>query len=405
MTECKAYVCRHPDEDTRRRSSSGGFFSALARQVIAVGGVVFGAAFDQDFGVAHRAAETPAEAAAFMGSKYLQSDTTDCFPQVQACLEQGRQVLFTGTPCQVAGLKAFLGGEQSKLLLLECACHGVPSPLVWRKYLAQRAGSSGPLTVNFRSKASGWKNYSLELSRPDGVVYAKSFRQDPYMQAFLKNLNLRPACFRCAFKLLESEADLTMADFWGADRLCPEEDDDAGLSLVLPRTAKGQSAWEGLSSGLWWREVAVEDALRYNRAITHSVALPALRRPYWKALRKSGFDVVATSQRYTAERLWLRLYRPLNRLILSRLHPAPPQDGHDRAQSPGCDPLYEGKANCCGCASCHAVCPARAIAMEPDSAGFLYPCIDQQHCIRCGRCLGACPIRAKAAHSGRPGGD
>lgn len=393
--ERKAYICRHPDRDILRHSSSGGVFSALAGQVLAAGGVVFGAAFDERFGVVHRAAETPAEAAAFMGSKYLQSDTTGCFPQVQAYLRQGRRVLFTGTPCQAAGLRAFLGSGQQGLLVAEVACHGAPSPLVWQKYLAWRAGGVAPAAVNFRSKSTGWKGYSLQIERQNDTTYETTFRQDPYMQAFLNDLILRPACHSCAFKLAQSAGDILMADCWGADKLCPQDDDDTGLSLVLPLSEQGQQAWDGLSGQLWWRELPAGPTLQYNKSILRSVAIPALRRPYWKALRKNGFDISATTIKFTSSGFGMRLYRALNRLLLSKILPPAPRDGREAAKPPQCAPLYDGKRNCCGCSTCQAVCPTAAISMAPDSEGFLYPVIDPAACVGCGRCVKTCPVRAR----------
>lgn len=179
-----------------------------------------------------------------MGSKYVQSDTNETFRQAKDFLENGREVMFTGTPCQIAGLKKYLKKKYSKLLAVEIICHGVPAPEVWKSYLAEtlhkRGGRDGKTItrVSFRSKRSGWKKFSFELSDFSGTL-SEIMLSNQYMTAFLKNWILRPSCYACKVKSGISQADLTIGDFWGIDKTGIVDDDDKGTSCVICRSEKG----------------------------------------------------------------------------------------------------------------------------------------------------------------------
>lgn len=231
----------------RACASSGGMFILLARWILERNGVVFGAAFQSDFSVAHSFAETEAEVLAFCGSKYLQSRIGDTFRQAKAFLEQGRWVLFSGTPCQIMGLKSFLGEDHSKLITVDIVCHGVPSPAVWQRYVQERVSRDGKgalQLVSFRAK--GERGYST-LLRYEGGEYRVPHWKDPYMRGFLKELYLRPSCYQCIAKGTRRVADFTLADLWGAGEICPELDDGKGVSLVLLHSEKAKRLWSHIS--------------------------------------------------------------------------------------------------------------------------------------------------------------
>ena len=164
----KVYAAKHADDEIRMKSSSGGIFTLLADQIIDKGGVVFGARFNENWEVVHDYTETKEGLAPFRGSKYVQSNIGNSYKQVEEFLKTGREVMFTGTPCQVAGLKKFLRIDYENLLTVDFVCHGVPSPMVWRKYLAEeivRQGNNPVVTgVNFRDKSTGWKKFSFVLN-------------------------------------------------------------------------------------------------------------------------------------------------------------------------------------------------------------------------------------------------
>lgn len=230
------------DEEARTDSSSGGIFTALASEVIENGGVVFGAAFDDDFMVHHVKAETADDLVKLRGSKYVQSRTEHTFAQAREVLEEGRTVLYAGTGCQIAGLKAYLKRDYDNLLTVDLICHGVPSPKLWRKYLDEQIGQYGANVsdVNFRKKTQGWKEFSLAIGFENGKHYEAVFRKDPYMKLFLNDICLRPSCHACKFKPVHSQADITIGDCWDIGKIKPEMDDDKGISEVHVHTAKGK---------------------------------------------------------------------------------------------------------------------------------------------------------------------
>ncbi len=287
-----AYAAINKDEQTRMQSSSGGIFTLLAKYVLQKGGVVFGAAFNEKFEVEHKCVETEEELAIFRGSKYVQSKIGDSFAKAKTFLEQGRVVLFTGTPCQIGGLLAYLKKPYDNLYTQDIICHGVPSPMVWQKYVEYRKNQSEstPQSISFRNKDEGWKVFSLRIDFDDGSIYRKTLKNDLMMQAFLKNLCLRPSCYDCAFKSKARQSDITLADFWGIENVLPEMDDDKGTSLVCIHSAKGQALWKELQPYIISRQVNADEAITYNPAMIQSVARPKNREVFFKALQKGSFE-------------------------------------------------------------------------------------------------------------------
>ena len=249
INEPAAFAVYNKDEKVRGGSSSGGVFTALAEYIIESGGVVFGAEFDEKFNVVHGFAEQKSELGRFRGSKYVQSRIGQSYIKARQFLKAGRTVLFSGTPCQIAGLKSYLGHGYDNLFTVDLICHGVPSPKVWDKYLKhkeQRAGA--PVAgVNFRSKQQSWKKFAMALSFGNKMVYNKTLDKDEYLRAFLQNVTLRPSCYECNFKTLGRTSDLTLADFWGVDVVMPDFADDKGVSLVLVHSDKGNNLLEVIS--------------------------------------------------------------------------------------------------------------------------------------------------------------
>ncbi|MBR5334855.1 MAG: Coenzyme F420 hydrogenase/dehydrogenase, beta subunit C-terminal domain [Bacteroidaceae bacterium] len=274
------YAARCTDEDIRRESSSGGVFSVLACEVLAGGGVVFGTRFDNEWGVVHDFCTTPEGLAAFRGSKYVQSNIGDNYIKAEAFLKEGRRVLFSGTPCQIAGLKRFLRREYDNLLAVEVACHGVPSPLVWRRYLEERGALCNVENVIFRDKSTGWKSYSVRLSM-DKRTLCEPFYDNEYMKAFIYGYSMRPSCYNCKAKARSSGADILLADLWGAPHLIGADDDDKGMSLV----AVDKEAL--LPSGkLWLKEIEYSEAVKYNSSIVKSVPLNEKRDEFFVKFAK-----------------------------------------------------------------------------------------------------------------------
>ncbi|MBQ5979806.1 MAG: Coenzyme F420 hydrogenase/dehydrogenase, beta subunit C-terminal domain [Bacteroidales bacterium] len=247
------YGCKHVDDEVRRHSSSGGLFYELARTVIMSGGVVFGAAFSEDYHkVVHVQASTLEELEPIRVSKYVQSEVDSSFPLVKAALGRGQMVLFSGTPCQIAGVKSYIGEVPDNLILAEVVCHGVPSPKVWDIYLSGLEKDHGSKVnfVSFRDKSKSWRKSDFLARFENGSVFSQPNSENPYMKAFLKNLSLRPSCTRCSFKRFISGADITLGDFWGSSELGNSYKDDVGISVVALNTPKGLSCFDSVKDNL-----------------------------------------------------------------------------------------------------------------------------------------------------------
>ena len=259
-----AKAVRNKDEQSLMQSRSGAVFPALADRVLSEGGTVYGATMDDCFRVLHMRAETMSQAEAFRGSKYSQSDMGDVFAAVRSDLGQGKSVLFSGTPCQVHGLRSYLNEKLTdKLILIDIVCHGVPSPYVWRDYLSyQEKRNGGRITeANFRDKKEyGWKAHK-ETFRVEGELYTDT----SFTDLFYKHIMLRPSCTICPYADIKRVSDITLGDFWGWQKAVPGfNDDDKGVSLVLLNTEKGTRLFNQCESKLNIRNVDLADCLQPN---------------------------------------------------------------------------------------------------------------------------------------------
>ena len=307
------YAAKNTNEKELLKSSSGGIFILLAKLVLRQGGVVFGAKFDENWNVIHAYAETEGEAQAFMGSKYVQSQIGITYSQVKVFLKQGRKVLFSGTPCQIAGLKQFLGKEYDNLLTVDVICHGVPSPKVWQRYIDEikcnafkkektiyyplATGTSTDVQIEsifFRDKRTGWKRYSFTLSlaetladgQKNTVSLSHKYHKDSYMKLFLRDLILRPSCYQCPAKGGKSQSDLTIADFWGVERCYPDLVDERGVGLMVIKSGKGLKAMSSLQLEL--QKVSFEDAIAGNPMYMNSVSEPQNRNKCFRLINNSN---------------------------------------------------------------------------------------------------------------------
>lgn len=315
----RVLAAKNPDESVRLASSSGGLFTMLAERVIAEGGVVFGAKFDESWGgVVHTAAESMDEVAALRGSKYVQSVMGDAYQRAYAILRQGRKVLFSGTPCQIAGLKKFLRRDYDNLLTLDVVCHGVPSPLVWREYLKDNFGENVRV-VNMRDKSKGWSAYRVKIEA-DCNKYCRPASENVYIEGFLKDLYLRPSCYVCPSKAGRSGSDITLGDFWGITQCHPDFADDKGVSLALIGSKKGEGAVDGIDISA--EHSTYENAVRYNPCIECSVSEPPQSVAFWNLFEKIGaqaIEEICRSMRPSAlSRIILRLKTILWHIIHRR---------------------------------------------------------------------------------------
>ena len=289
-----AYAAQSKDEFVRQNSSSGGIFTEIASYIINNGGIVFGAAFDEKFKVIHIGVDNIDDLSKIRGSKYVQSEIGNAYIQVKSHLEFGRMVLFTGTPCQIAGLYSYLGKNYDNLYTQDIICHGVPSPMVWKKYieLREKKAASQVKKIFFRYKKYGWKTYSVRFEFANCKEYIQTIRDDLYMRGFLRNLCLRPSCYHCVFKTKNRTADITLADFWGIEKLCPKLDDDRGTSLVILHTLRGNNLFNNIGENLIYQITDLEEAIKYNSAMIESAPVNRERDDFMKHIEENGFKSV-----------------------------------------------------------------------------------------------------------------
>jgi coenzyme F420-reducing hydrogenase beta subunit len=288
----KAFAVINQNEEIRMQSSSGGVFTLLAEKIINDGGVVFGARFKEDWEVEHDYTETIEGLAAFRGSKYVQSKLGNSYKKARTFLEAGKNVLFTGTPCQIGGLKSCLQKDYEKLMCVDIICHGVPSPKVWQKYVEFRENIAKSKTrkIAFRRKNCGWMQFSLSFNFVNDGEYCQTLQNDMYMQAFLKDLCLRKSCYNCGFKTIQRNSDITIADFWGVQNVTPEMFDDKGTSLVLIQSHKGEEIFDKIKSDTNFTEVDCEKSLQFNPTVFRSCIEPKNRAKFMKSIDKHPFD-------------------------------------------------------------------------------------------------------------------
>ena len=295
-----AFAARNRNEEIRMNSTSGGIFSLLASRVLEENGTVYGAAYDDDFRVGHIAIEAREDLWKLRGSKYVQSDLNDCFSRAKADLEANRKVLFSGTPCQIAGLLSYLGKSYPNLITVDLICHGTPSPAVWKEYVAYRAetANSQIKEIAFRKKSGQGTPPSFFIKFENGSEYVRTpYLRDPMVKLFLFNKCLRPSCHHCAFKGVR-RADITIADLWSVNSVARDMNDGNGVSLMLIHTAKGFDVLNEIRENTDCRQIPFKRAIKKNPAYFHSTLPSPVRKAFFTDFRKKPFKKVIRRHRH-----------------------------------------------------------------------------------------------------------
>lgn len=276
------------DKGERLKSSSGGAFYALAKLCLKKQGLVCGVAYDQQLSVRHMLAENEAELDRLRGTKYVQSSIGTVYADIRKALSLDRYVLFSGTPCQVAGLKNYLGREYEKLLCIDLICHGVPSPMIWNRYIREISAPQRVTAVNMRGKENGIRHITLDYCLEDGSCIKEEKSQSLYMKGFIQNLYVRPSCYDCPHKGLIRCSDITIGDFWADHEFYPEFADDCGTSSVMVHTHKGLGWMEQITNDAERIVIKKDELLCWNSSILES-AIKNDRRPvFWERIRHRG---------------------------------------------------------------------------------------------------------------------
>lgn len=312
--EPEFFSIRHRDPAVRRASTSGGAFTLLSDAMLARGGAVAGAVMTPDFQVRHAVAHDAAGRDAMRGSKYLQSDASPVFVEVKKLLGSGREVLFSGTPCQVAALHSFLGGAPEKLVIVDFICHGVPSPLVFDGYLRHLEARHGAkaTSVRFRDQSRGCVPMRIGVDFADGQSYLGDCENDLFFKIFLSGISNRPCCTRCPFTHVRRTSDLTIADNWRFAAFAPEWDDNTGVSTLLVNTPRGAALLKDAAEALEIRKCTLADIDQHY--LHRPGGLHPDRDLFFRALRKHGFAAAAAD--FTRPRpLWRRIRSRLLKLL------------------------------------------------------------------------------------------
>lgn len=286
------YAVKHKDDTVRMNSSSGGMFTAISDYILDIEGVVYGAAFDENFVVRHQKAETVEERNKFRGSKYVQSNLLEVFDDINNELKKGRAVLFSGTPCQNAGLSSYLKKNHENLYLCDIVCHGTPSPLIFENYIryCERKNNCNIEEYYCRFKGNGWRSHTEKAVYANGKEDGTSLLSQSYKEIFYSHVALRPACHNCKYCNFFRPSDVTIGDFWGIEKSMPDFDDNIGTSLVLINSSKGLDLFQKVSKNLYYRESNTKDCLQYN---LYAPSLPSSQRDqFWKDYRDKGFEYV-----------------------------------------------------------------------------------------------------------------
>lgn len=288
-----SYLGYNNNRDIRKSSSSGGMFTPIAEKIINDGGVVFGAAFNDNFEVEHICVDSLEDLSKLRGSKYVQSKIGDTYCQVKSLLKDGKTVLFTGTPCQIEGLYSYLGKERAdNLFTQDIICHGVSSPNVWNEYLKYRANGTDIKDVSFRNKKYGWHYFSMMIET-DKKRYTKRLDEDLFIKLFLDNTILRPSCYVCKFKKEVRISDFTLADCWRPAKVKSQiKDDDKGLSMMFVNTDKARNLFEEIKSNYVLQKIEYDLAIKSQIATTKSVEPNSHRPDFFVVFKSKDFAYI-----------------------------------------------------------------------------------------------------------------
>lgn len=306
LKEPEIYAARHKDMHEIETSRSGAAFIAISDYILENGGIVYGVGYKDHFRVAHKRATTKEERNEFKGSKYVQSDLDEIFRQVKEDLKQGNTVLFSGTPCQTAGLNSYIGKKlRENLVLVDIVCHGVPSPYIWRDYLAyiEKKYKNEVLKVNFRDKTRiGWSGHIESFVFENG----EKIESKIYTDLFCKHIMLRPSCGNCHYTNFKRPSDITLADFWGWEKTDPNINiDDKGISLIFVNTGKGCVLLDKIKDRTTIIPTEMENCIQPN--LKH----PTKFNPKWNSFeqeyKRKGFGYI------------LKIYHNKNNMIVKKI--------------------------------------------------------------------------------------
>lgn len=311
----KAFAAWSTDETVRTSSSSGGLYSVLGEYVLENGGVISGCRFGKNMILKHELCDRPGDTIRFRGSKYVQCFTDGIYRKIKDELVAGRTVLFTGTPCQVAGLRAYLGRLFDNLIACDLVCHGIPSQKIFRSYLKRHRLSPDPehSVIAFRD-LKGWGDFYIRITERDDRKWRSDDTNNEFIRAFLSGYNYNEACYECPYAGMERTGDLTLADFWGLGKTIPFNGDPSkGCSLILVNTEKGRNLLLSVQDRLFLEERTTEEARLGNGQLR----APTQRQPMRDTFYRTDWAEIAPKINYGKPSPLRKLLRVCKRTVLS----------------------------------------------------------------------------------------
>lgn len=282
------YAVKHGSETVRMKSRSGGIFTAISDEILKNGGVVYGCVMKDQYTAVHIRAESPDDRDKMRESKYIQSNMGDCFQQVKKDLLSNKYVLFSGTSCQIDGLRSFLDKEYDRLICIDIVCHAVPSRKIWEDFVRHQEKKYGECVgIDFRNKKDfGWADH-IETLTFDKKRYVDT---EVFKNLFYGNYISRPSCYECPYKSIYHPGDITIGDYWGVDKAAPGFNDNKGVSLVIINTEKGNAIFEAVKGSCTFMETKIEDSMQ--SPFLQSINKPKNRDEFWHDYRNKKFSYI-----------------------------------------------------------------------------------------------------------------
>ncbi|MGN1033533.1 MAG: Coenzyme F420 hydrogenase/dehydrogenase, beta subunit C-terminal domain, partial [Intestinibacter sp.] len=284
----KVYAVKHKDDIVRAKSRSGGMFAACADYILnSKNGVVYGCGFDEKLDAVHMRIDSYEDIKPLQGSKYVQSDMGDCFRMAKKDLDDGKYVMFSGTPCQTAGFRSYVG-DYSNLIVCDLICHSIPTPKLYKDYreFIESKYNSRIIRFNFRDKSRGWNTHIESYELENGEKIFSKY----YTELYHMGTAIRPSCSVCKFTNTKRPSDITLGDFWGIDEVVENFDDNKGVSSVMLNTQKGVNLFEKIKNSLYFEEVSLEDAMQPRLKDSTDISIQTDR--FWRDYQKYGFKYI-----------------------------------------------------------------------------------------------------------------
>lgn len=324
----RVFAAQYKNRNSLKASSSGGIFSAISDFVLENGGEVAGCIYDESFRAIHILTDDPMIVEKMKGSKYVQSDTANVYLEIQEKLKSGKLVLFSGTPCQVDGLKKFLQKNYDNLITIDLICHGVPSPLFFEEYLKYIEQKKGKVTgIKFRDKErNGWCSQgSISYLRNDHEITSSisPFNDSYYYYYYLQNNISRMSCYSCKYSCTDRIGDITIGDYWNIQNIRPDIIPDDGISVILASTDRGNELLDALQDRLDLYETALVPAVKANGNLEKPCCMPESRKTIYTRLERQGYEMIAKQDcKYQYVKPFLRKHTPkgLKKLVRKILH-------------------------------------------------------------------------------------